>query len=384
MPNPKQFIGVLLSVLICVFLVFLGVYATTTISSIITVSSDGTASAPAISFADDTDTGIYRIGADNLGFSVLATRAFSIIGHANGPNIIGGHPNNAISGTGYYSSVIAGGGLEDLPNTITDSYWSFIGGGEDNRASSSQAIVISGGEHNEVSSGRSTIAGGAFNQIHGNTGYSVIGGGTTNQILVTDDHPTNNSSAILGGGSNTIYEDAGFIGGGYSNAVIGHYGVVPGGAYNIAGHNYTFAAGRKASVSHEGAFVWADSTDAYFESEVANEVAFRAGGGMRLVVAGSNDLFRVFDGSDEIFTILDGGNVGINDTSPGYKLSVDGTASISEDLDLGEGGNTITTGTASVSGSCTIGDIYFRAGTAGIDNIISICDETDTWSPADL
>lgn len=381
----RRILSISLSVLISIFLVSISVFAVTTIGERLIIGSNGTVGSPAVQFANDSDTGLYLIGADNLGIAVLATRAFSIIGNANGPNIIGGHSQNNI--TGSYSSTIAGGGLDGFPNTITDSVWSFIGGGEDNRASNSQGITIGGGEHNEVDSGRSTIVGGAYNGIHGTTGYAFIGGGLANQILTTSDHPTNNLSFIGGGQGNIVYEDVGAILGGYYNQSIGHYSVVLGGEHNIAGANNSLAAGRKASASHQGSFVWADSTDAYFESELNDEIAFRAGGGLRLVVAGSNDLFRIFDDTDEIFTILDGGNVGINDVAPGYELSLDGTASISDTLYLGNAGISLTTGTASPSGNCTVGSIHFNSSAnsgTGANRIISVCDVTNEWSAVDV
>ena len=56
--------------------------------------------------------------------------------------------------------------------------------------------------------------------------------------------------------------------------------VVPGGKANAATANYAFAAGRRAKAAHEGAFVWADSTDADFRSTVPKQFLIRAAGGV--------------------------------------------------------------------------------------------------------
>lgn len=63
---------------------------------------------------------------------------------------------------------------------------------------------------------------------------------------------------------------------------------MPGGDGNLAGGSYSFAAGRRAQATHQGAFVWADSTDADFASAAANQFSVRAGGGARLLKGASS------------------------------------------------------------------------------------------------
>jgi hypothetical protein len=41
---------------------------------------------------------------------------------------------------------------------------------------------------------------------------------------------------------------------------------IPGGRDNLAAGDYSFAAGHRAKANDNGAFVWADSTDADFSS----------------------------------------------------------------------------------------------------------------------
>jgi hypothetical protein len=45
---------------------------------------------------------------------------------------------------------------------------------------------------------------------------------------------------------------------------------------------YSFAAGYTAQANHDGSFVWADSTEEYFESTIENEFAIRASNGVRI------------------------------------------------------------------------------------------------------
>ena len=58
--------------------------------------------------------------------------------------------------------------------------------------------------------------------------------------------------------------------------------MVPGGDNNTASGWYSFAAGRRAKIAavHDGAFLFADSTDADFNSAAADEFAVRASGGV--------------------------------------------------------------------------------------------------------
>ena len=92
--------------------------------------------------------------------------------------------------------------------------------------------------------------------------------------------------AVGGGQSNTAGpgNDA-TVGGGANNFATGLSAVVPGGSGNEARGDYTLAAGRRALAQalHNGAFVWADSTNLLFQSTAANQFSVRATGGTRLV-----------------------------------------------------------------------------------------------------
>jgi hypothetical protein len=55
---------------------------------------------------------------------------------------------------------------------------------------------------------------------------------------------------------------------------------VPGGADNRALGEFSFAAGGNATASHDGSFVWADSTGGELADTAANEFVARASGGV--------------------------------------------------------------------------------------------------------
>jgi hypothetical protein len=151
------------------------------------------------------------------------------------------------SAIGEYSAVCGG----DL-NTVSGT-GSFIGGGGCDGS-------ISPG--NSVSGNASVIGGGLGNAVASHD--SVIGGGQGNTIQANSDHST-----IAGGYDNTINTSSG-------------YSFIGGGKANLAGGNYSFAAGQQAQALNQGAFVWADSQNAPFASTVNNSFNLRAQGGVFL------------------------------------------------------------------------------------------------------
>jgi hypothetical protein len=60
---------------------------------------------------------------------------------------------------------------------------------------------------------------------------------------------------------------------------------IPGGESNFASGNYSLAAGFRAKANHNGAFVWADSTNEDFTSSGENQFLIRASDGLRFVSA---------------------------------------------------------------------------------------------------
>jgi hypothetical protein len=205
-------------------------------------------------------------------------------------SVIGGGLSNTNTGS---TAVIGGGELNRATNlyatvaggfrNIAGGVYGTVGGGFGNFAAGSSSIA--GGVHNVGSGTIASISGGSDNLAggHGATiggglgntnlgGQSFIGGGLNNYL-------TNDVATIAGGSSNTNNGYAGAIGGGSGNAVIGGYAAIPGGDRNVAGLN-AFAAGHRAKATNQGAFVWADSTDADFNSTGNNQFLIRASGGV--------------------------------------------------------------------------------------------------------
>jgi len=198
----------------------------------------------------------------------------------------GGFQNSTIKNAPGHRGTTIGGGVG---NQCNDPY-ATIGGGEGNSVGAGDPTThstIGGGHSNHIGSGYGTIAGGDGNAI-GRGSCDTISGGQNNAI-----HNAGNSlgyNAIGGGQGNRIVPDypgivdRGVIAGGQDNVVNGYFGTIPGGQENAA-TNYAFAAGRRAKANHDGAFVWADSTNADFVSTAKNEVAFRCQGGVRFTSA---------------------------------------------------------------------------------------------------
>lgn len=217
------------------------------------------------------------------GYTNLANQSFTTIG--------GGRLNVA-SG----SMATVGGGSGNL----SEGRFTAICGGTRNQAVSAYA-VISGGSYNQATGGTSVIAGGTRNQAAGIG--SAIGGGAGNTVdgLQSSicgglgNRVTENYGVVSGGrdnqagNANLDPQDAYYavVGGGSGNLAGGAFSVVPGGTANKALGDFSFAVGRMAQVDreHDGAFLFADSSDVPFTSSSAKEFAVRATGGVRFVTA---------------------------------------------------------------------------------------------------
>ena len=206
------------------------------------------------------------------------------------------------------------------------------------------------------------------------SGATIGGGGGSG----TAAHVVGASYGTIAGGSANLIEAGAHdatIGGGQLNRVKPNaaYATVPGGQANEAAGAYSLAAGRRAKANHEGAFVWADSTDTDFASVAKNQFLIRAGGGVGI---GKNNPATALDVNGTVtatafsgggaglvglnagnlasgtladarlsanvarrdqpntFTgdqIVTGGNVGIGTVSPQAKLDVDGALLVRRD-----------------------------------------------------
>jgi len=223
-----------------------------------------------------TGTGVWWLGTtanQALELRVNNARALRLEPNATSPNVVGGYNGNSVTG-GAYGATISGGGQSGWTNRVTDEYGT-IAGGVDNTASGPNATV--GGGASSIASGDYATVGGGGSNI-ASAWMSTVGGGYVNTA--------SGSAATVGGGKgNTAGGGAATVGGGHNNTASADQATVPGGDYNAATGDYSFAAGRRAKANHQGAFVWADSTDADFASTTADQFLVRASGGVSLNVA---------------------------------------------------------------------------------------------------
>lgn len=92
---------------------------------------DGAVATPAIRFANDTDSGLYRIGADNLGLSVGATKILDVASTGLG-----------ITGT------LSASGVSTLPTVVTSTIRSSTSDASDN-----SSVALTGGGGADVTRG---------------------------------------------------------------------------------------------------------------------------------------------------------------------------------------------------------------------------------------
>jgi hypothetical protein len=244
------------------------------------------------------------------------------------PNVIGGWDVNAAF-VGVIGATIGGGGGDVggslVFNRVTDHYGT-VGGGAGNTAGDAAGVVrsavfatVAGGRENTAAGSYSGVASGQQNAANGNV--SFVGGGGGNVASASFATVAGGSDgkalgrfsfvgggwlgeasgvgATVGGGgavpngvggwlghANVASGDAATISGGFGNAASGAYSTVAGGSYNSAGGDYSVAMGRRAKITHAGAFVFADSQDVDFPSASNDSFRVRAtGGGVRFVVA---------------------------------------------------------------------------------------------------
>jgi hypothetical protein len=188
---------------------------------------------------------------------------------------VGGGTRNTASSL---DATVSGGS-----NNLASGAYATVSGGSSNLASGFSAVV-GGGSGNTARASNTTVSGGLGNRISDH--YSTVGGGLGNTAgNRNEDLGDAQYSTVSGGIDNTAAGLGSAVGGGGNNVAQGSFSTIPGGFENHADGHYSFAAGSRANIhsSHPGAFLYADSTDNYFDSNAANEFAVRATGGVRFV-----------------------------------------------------------------------------------------------------
>lgn len=252
-------------------------------------SIDGNAGNPIGSFLGTVDTQGLVLRSNN--------RRVAFYGYfgnqVESPFVMVGSEFNLAVATG---AVISGGGRQGSENFAFGNY-STISGGRGNRTGQNNSnfanSTVAGGVNNRAIATDSAIGGGSNNQATGQR--SVVSGGSNNiaeGVASVIGGGENNSSqglrtVIAGGDQNIALGDSAVVSGGQLNQATGGGSVVPGGQNNRATNVFTFAAGNNARAVHPSSFVWSDGQGGTFSSTRANQVRFRAEGGLHLQ-GGSN------------------------------------------------------------------------------------------------
>lgn len=238
---------------------------------------------------DDKDLVLKVNNAQALRFATDDTTASIILGDSS--NTIGAN----LSG-----SVIGGGGWNNHPNTITNSF-AVVGGGFDNTAGG-LISVIGGGSYNKTSDNWTTVGGGYSNEA---SGYiATVAGGNDNTASATKatvsggdanvasglfssvgggyhNNAENHAATISGGRYNLAPGEFSTISGGVGNYAYGSASFVAGGRDNVARGAHSFAGGRYARANHDGSFVWNSySTTDSVSSSGPNQFIVMADGGV--------------------------------------------------------------------------------------------------------
>lgn len=263
----------------------------------------------------------------SLALHTMSGAALRIVDDPNCPNIIGGHPLNAVA-PGILGATISGGGSSNNENRVNQNFCT-VGGGRNNEAggvaSNDNDATVAGGRNNFAMGNDSVIGGGVGNiaddiaTVSGGAGNSAtglcstIGGGGPNVASGSD-------STVSGGSANGALGAASSIGGGNANTAAGSFSTVPGGRAVVAGGNYSLAAGRRAKVrtaaqsgdsdGDNGTFVWADSTDADFTSTGPDQFLIRASGGVGIGDADPDGMLHVTRDFNPHITFENSGAVG--------------------------------------------------------------------------
>jgi len=254
--------------------------------------------------------------------SVIVSGATNIIESSSRQAFLGAGWKNTINSNAPFAFVGSG-----YLNVIrTNSAYSSIVGGRENSVSGEYSIV-GGGIGNSYAGSYGGLFGGLRNSASGTA--SLIVGGNANSV-------SNSYSVVMGGRQNTNTGEAAVIIGGTANKAGGFYATVLGGLGNEAMASYSFAAGRRAKATNNGAFVFSDSRDMDFPSTAVNQFLIRAQNGVGINTNNPQGNALFVNGSARISTnLLVDSRLGIGTTNLGTNaLSVVGSAAITGNLSV--------------------------------------------------
>lgn len=298
-------------------------------------------------------------GGNNLAFGDHSVIGGGINNQVGDDSVVAGGYGNVADGfygtvaggrfnhSGSDSSFIGGGDhnrATDDDTTVTggisntaSSAQAFVGGGGYNTASGSSAIV-GGGQGNVASGPWATVSGGLSNTAA--LTQSVVGGGRLNvasnlgaTIAGGRQNSASGLGATIGGGAlNTATGTDSTIGGGQFNTTSGDHATVPGGSLNTAGGQYSLAAGNQAQALQNGTFVWADSTNATFNSTGVDQFLIRANGGVGIATNAPQTQLHVVksangSGTNPADNVVLFENTNTNNSADVLALKIGGTAS---------------------------------------------------------
>lgn len=200
------------------------------------VNADGSVTCEAVSGSGTSGWSLTGNAGTNPGTNYLGTsddkafeikvnnsRVFRFEPNSESPNLIGGYSGNWLL-SDLHGVTIAGGGMLDYENRVTDIFGTVSGGGKNQAGNNAGDYLDSMG---------ATVSGGAQNTANGQ--FSVIGGGVSNSA---------NNAAVVGGGiSNNASGLASFIGGGELNTTSNQYSTIGGGKSNTTQGDYAAISG---------------------------------------------------------------------------------------------------------------------------------------------
>lgn len=220
--------------------------------------------------------------------------------------------------------------------------------------------TVSGGYQNSATVSAAAVGGGSYNIAQSNEAVAAGYGNNATGIR----------SGALSGTLNVAAGQDATVSGGYFNIANGNYSVIPGGYFNAAGGDYSFAAGYQSSATHQGSFVWSDSTPGTFTSGTQNEFRVRAAGGF--VFYGGSSTATVIVANNSI--VISTSNLAATAVPNIFVSSVTGGVGIGT-KSLGSGGFSLTTssGIHVLAGGVTWADGTVSTSAASLSPIASSC-----------